>query len=279
MLTATQLKSFLRAHHLRLTKRQGQHYLVDAHVVQRVVDSCRLSRDDTVVEIGSGLGALTESLAAQAGRVIAVEVDELIAHLLVERMKPCPNVGVICQDILRFPWNRVRGVTVVGAIPYAITSPILVSLSEARSVIRQAFLIVQAELAKRLVARPGTKAYGRLSILCQYTWQVTSLFPIPASAFFPSPAVDSCCVQLVPRSTPHIRVNDERVFFDLVKAAFSHRRKTLVNCLREWGARSEVAQRLRQLGLPVSVRGEVLSLEQFAVLANTFADISDRPSR
>lgn len=279
MLTTTQLKSLLRAHHLRLTKRQGQHHLVDAHVIQRVVESCQLSRHDTVVEIGAGLGALTESLAAEAGRVIAVEVAEPIARLLAERMRPYPNVAVVCQDILAFPWHRVRGVTVVGAIPYAITSPILVSLSEARPSIRQTFLIVQAEVAKRLVARPGTKAYGRLSVLCQYTWQATLRFPIPRSAFFPSPAVESCCVQLVPGPSPRVRVNDEQLFFRLVKAAFSHRRKTLLNCLREWGARRELERSLTALGLPASVRGEALSLEQFAVLANLFTTHPGRPAR
>lgn len=289
MLTASALKALLQAHGLRLTKRLGQHFLVDERVVRRIVEQCELSSSETVVEIGPGLGALTEPLAERAGRVIAVEIDQRISALLAERLASAPNVAVRCQDILEFSWGSVGDVTVVGAIPYHLTSLILSALSEARRAIRRVVLVVQEELAQRLLAAPGTKAYGRLSVLAQYAWDVSSRLFIPRSAFFPQPKVDSRCLLLRPRRRPPVAVASEPVFFEIVKAAFSHRRKTLVNCLTKGFVsaamggsgravrlgRSQVEILLRGFGLPPSVRGEALSLEQFAALANA---LTPRPS-
>ena len=272
MLTTSELKRLLRAHDLRLTKRLGQHHLVEARVIARIADACQLSRRDTVVEIGAGLGALTEPLAARAGRVIAVEVDKRICALLSRRMSAWRNVSVICQDILDFAWAPMNGSFVVGAIPYHVTSPIFLSLCEHREVIRAAMLIVQEEVAQRLAAAPSTKAYGRLTVFAQYCWEVSVLFRVPRSAFFPQPEVDSCCVQLIARSRPVVAVKNEGRLFELVKAAFSHRRKTLVNCLTGQDGlgmhRAEAEELVAQLRLPRSVRGETLSLDQFAALAN-----------
>ena len=271
MLTVTELKALLRNRKLRLTKRLGQHHLIDPRVIERFVGACRLSGSDTVVEIGAGLGALTEPLAQRAGRVIAVEVDERIGAALAERLAPMMNVTVVREDILVFSWDRVSGAVVVGAIPYHITSPILVTLCEARAAISRAILIVQREVAQRLSAKPGTKAYGRLSVLGQYGWEITPLFSIARSAFFPQPAVDSFCLELGHRARPPVDVEDEAAFFAVVKAAFAHRRKTLVNCLRDelhpQTPRSELETLMRTLGLSGDVRGEMLSLAQFARLA------------
>ena len=273
MLTASQLKSFLRDHQLRLTKRLGQHHLIDPHAVARIIEACRLVSTETVVEIGAGLGALTEPLAARAGRVVAVEIDRRICELLAERMRPFRNVEVRHGDILDFPWADVPGATAVGAIPYHITSPILVALSEQRRALRQAVLVLQDEVALRLLARPGTKAYGRLSILAQYCWEVTSLLSVPRRAFFPQPEVGSRCIRLMPRERTAVQVRDEAMFFDVVKRAFAHRRKTLVNCLSDSDAFSRVQAEaaVGALGHPASIRGEALTLEQFASLASALA--------
>ena len=273
MLTAPQLKTLLREHQLRLTKRLGQHHLVDAAAIRRIIEACQLSPDETVVEIGAGLGALTEPLAAQAGRVIAVEIDRRIAALLNDRMRSLPNVEIRHGDILEFPWAEAAGATVVGAIPYHITSPIIVALSEQRGALRQAVLVLQDEVAARLLAAPGTKAYGRLSVLAQYAWELSSRFTVPRSAFFPQPDVDSRCIRLLPRTKPAVQVQDEALFFDLVKRAFAHRRKTLVNCLSDPGgvSRAQAEAAIRALGWPASIRGEALSLEQFAQLAKILA--------
>lgn len=277
-LSASELKAVLREHGLRLTKRLGQHHLVDPRAIERIVDRCELSGSDLVVEIGAGLGALTEPLARRAGRVIAVEVDRGIAALLTQRMAPYPQVTVRCQDILDFAWEGRGRVTVVGAIPYHITSPILVALSEHRAAIHRAVVVVQQEVARRLAAAPGCADYGRLSLLAQYGWEVSKLFDVPRSAFFPQPDVDSACIRLLARGRPAVAVSDEAAFFGIVKAAFGQRRKTLVNCLNglnAWTGRSDIEAALRRLELPLTIRGEALSISQFAALTQLLSGQRD----
>ena len=282
MLTVSELKALLGTHQIRLTKRLGQHHLINARAIHRIVESCRLSGEDTVVEIGAGLGALTEGLAQKAKRVIAVEVDRRIGALLTERMASLKQVTVACEDILEFAWDRVPSAIVVGAIPYQITSPIIVSLCESRRFIQRAMLVMQTEVAQRLVAQPGTRAYGRLSVLAQCGWQVETHFSIPRSAFFPPPEVDSTCVRLLNHPQPRVARAQESLFFTVVKAAFSQRRKTLVNCLsglavtRQKGGegyltRSIIEAVLNRLEFDTSVRGEMLSIEQFVALTDELA--------
>ena len=275
MFTAAELKTLLRTHGLRLTKRLGQHHLIDHGVIQQLVDRSQVSSSDVILEIGSGLGALTEPLALRASHVLAVEVDRGICSLLSQRLAPLVKAGrlsVRCEDILQFSWDGMKDVVVIGAIPYHITSPILVALCEQRDLIRRAILIVQEEVAQRLLAKPGTKSYGRLSILVQYGWEVSRLLAVPRRAFFPQPRVDSSCVRFIRRGSPPAILANEPLFFAIVKAAFSHRRKTLVNCLTSEPslriARPQAEALLRRVGLPASVRGETLSLAQFAALAN-----------
>lgn len=269
MLTAPELRALLRRHGLRLTKRLGQHDLIDPQLVKRLIDACRLSREDTVVEIGAGLGALTIPLAERAGRVIAVEVDKRIAELLAQHVAHLKNVRVAHEDILRFAWRDVPGAVVIGAIPYHITSQIFVSLCEARRTIQRVWLIVQQEYAERLLAQPGTKAYGRLSILGQFCWEMTRVMAVPRSAFFPQPVVDSSGIRLSPRFDPPLPAEEEAAFFEFVKAVFAHRRKTLANCLADEGwdmSRAGIQQRLREMDVSASVRGEALSLDQLVHL-------------
>jgi len=271
MLSVSELKSVLGTHHLRLTKRLGQHHLIDPGLLRRIVGSCGATSRETVVEIGAGLGALTEGLAERAGRVIAVEADRGIAALLTQRMRTTANVEVRCEDILAFSWEGLEDAVVVGAIPYHITSPILVALCEHRRLIRQATLVVQREVGERLLAKPGTKAYGRLSVLGQHCWEMSKVLAVPRGAFYPQPEVDSVCLKLTRHAGDSPKSVDEPLFFAVVKAAFATRRKTLVKCLAEadgLGLTRAAAQKaVRALGLPAAVRGEQLSLEQFAALA------------
>jgi len=277
MHTKSELLELLRAHRIRLQKRLGQHYLIDPRLTTQLVNTCELSAHDRVVEIGAGLGALTDLLAARANQVLAVEVDHAICELLKVRMKELPNVQVLCQDILGFSWERVSGSKVVGTIPYHITSPILVSLCEQSTTIAEVWLGLQREVASRLQATPGTKAYGRLTILVQYRFEVEAIMRIPRSAFFPQPQVDSVWVRLAPRPSPAVVVRDERLFFEVVKVAFSQRRKTLLNCLvtltRPRLDRDGAASVIRQAGLLPRVRGEELSLESFARLADAVSQL------
>lgn len=281
MLHAAALKTLLRIHGLHLRKRLGQHHLIDPRVIELIADAAQLSRSDTVVEIGAGLGALTEPLAQRAGRVLAVEVDRRICALLAERLALLANVTVVHGDILRLQRERLDGAVVVGAIPYSLTSPILVWLAELGQRIQRAVLVIQAEVADRMLASPGPGAYGRLSLLTQYRWQARRRFQVPRSAFFPQPDVDSSCLELIPWAKPPVAVDDESMFFDFIKAAFSQRRKTLVNCLSAPSGlkfpRDVVEAAMDSLQLPRTVRGEALSLAQFAALAKTLGKARARP--
>ena len=269
MLTTSQLKSVLQAHGLRLSKRLGQHHLIDARVLGNLVQSCELTPHDTVVEIGAGLGALTELLAPRVARLIAVEIDRGVCAVLAERMKRFQNVTVRCEDILAFPWATAEGAVVVGAIPYHVTSPILVALCEQRAHLKAAWLLLQREVARRLLAPPGTKAYGRLSVLCQYGWKLAEVMKVPRQAFFPPPTVDSSWLRLIPACAPPAAGNNEPLLFEIVKAAFGQRRKKLVNGLTHAGLASQAQAETAvvRLGLPMTVRAEALSLEQFVSLA------------
>jgi len=272
MHTKTELLELLRGSRIRLSKRLGQHYLIDPRLTARLLDACRLTARDTVVEIGAGLGALTDGLAARAGQVTAVEVDRAVAALLARRMAASPNVHVVCQDIRAFAWERYPDSVVVGAIPYSLTSPILAMLSERTVRLRAGWLGVQKEIAARLTAKPGTKAYGRLTVLVQYRFAVARVMAMPRQAFFPVPAVDSVWLRLTPRAPQAFAVRDERLFFEVVRAAFSQRRKTLLNCLGQLNrirlTRQQAQDALRAAGLPAGIRGEALSMEEFAKLAN-----------
>jgi 16S rRNA (adenine1518-N6/adenine1519-N6)-dimethyltransferase len=277
MHTKAELLTLLRADDIRLTKRLGQHYLIDPYLCERLVGLCDITPEDAVVEIGAGLGALTDLLATQAREVLAIEIDRAICELLKTRMNRLPNVHVLCQDILTFRWDCKPGSKVVGTIPYQITSPILVKLCEHSMDVPEAWLGLQQEVASRLDAKPRTKAYGRLSILVQYYFETKPLMRISRAAFFPRPAVDSVWIRLSARRRRPASVNDERLFFDVVRAAFSQRRKTLLNCLGMLGHprldRSEAAQIIQRLGLRDGVRGEELSIEAFARLANAIGEL------
>lgn len=276
MHTKSELLEILRANHLRLKKRLGQHYLVDPRVVERLLRCCGITAEDTVVEIGAGLGALTEGLADAAKHVLAVELDPVICELLKTRLLARSNVHVACQDILTFAWAEASVTKAVGAIPYQITSPLLLTLCEQavsiNSAFAEAWLGLQQEVAQRLDAKPGTKAYGRLTILVQYHFDVKRVMAIPRRAFFPQPNVDSSWIRLTTRPHPAVAVHDESLFFDVVRAAFAQRRKTLLNGLRQLSRisleREEAMSVLDRAGLSQNIRGEELSLEAFARLAN-----------
>lgn len=266
MLSASELKVLLNRHGLRLTKRLGQNYLADAGSVARLMDRCQFSPDETVLEIGAGLGALTEPIAARVKHVVAVEVDRGIAKLLAERLEKFPNVSIRCEDILQTDWESLGRVSVVGAIPYHITSPILIRLSEKRGMIARAILIMQKEVAERLLAQPSSKQYGRLTIFIQYGWEIAWSMVLSKNCFFPRPTVDSVCLSLAPCKQP-LLAKDENHFFAVVKAAFAQRRKTLANNLKGFFGEGAVSSALKKMGLDLSARAETLSVAEFIRLS------------
>ena len=271
-------KTLLNRLGLRPKKALGQHFLVHPHQARRIVAGLNLTGEDTVVEIGAGLGALTSLLTMAARRVIALERDPELARFLAEDLLvDSPGVQVICQDVLEFDFPGAareagRPLAVVGNLPYQITSPLLFSLIRDIAAIAQAVLMMQMEVGARLLASPGTKDYGILSVLVQYHFQVTRLFSLSPGNFYPPPQVDSVVLRLVPETTAPAAL-DAALLHQVVKAAFGHRRKTLNNTLvsgaAAFGLSPEVMRAiLSELDIDLKRRGETLSTAEFVALSN-----------
>lgn len=256
-----------------MPKRLGQHFLADRRLLARIADSVALDAECLVIEIGAGRGALTELLAARAGLVIAVEVDPPLAALLRQKFGGSSRVRIVEADILALDLRRLvaetgfRRAKAAGNLPYYITSPILLRLFEDASLFEDLTVLVQREVAERLAAAPKNRDYGLLSVTAQYYTRPELLFRIPPGAFQPPPKVESALVRMAvaPRGG-ELGIRDEAAFFRLLRACFQQKRKTLLNNLKRFCAREQVAAALRSLGLGGSVRAEELSLEQLATL-------------
>jgi 16S rRNA (adenine1518-N6/adenine1519-N6)-dimethyltransferase len=268
---------------LKPKKALGQHFLLHPHQARRIVAALNLQSEDTVLEIGAGLGALTVFLAQAARQVIALERDPELARFLQEDLFPeTPGVEVVCQDVLEFDILQTslkasRPLAIVGNLPYQITSPLLFRLIEVRSAIDRAVLMMQQEVGARLLASPGTKDYGVLSVLGQYYFRVTRLFSLSPGNFFPPPQVDSVVVRLLPGLLDP-PAQEETLLHQLIKTAFGHRRKTLNNTLVAHAATfglSQDAMRalLVELGIDLKRRGETLSEAEFVAVSNKVAAI------
>ena len=272
----------LRAFGLRPRKRLGQHFMVSRHALERMLDAADLSRADTVLEVGAGLGTLTAALAERAGHVLAVEVDPALLPPLRAAVAPYPNVTVVHADIMSLDLTRVLPPTgpkkVVANLPYNVASSLIVSLLEHRLGFERMVLTLQREVAARLAAPPGIKDYGVLSVAVQYRAVASVVATISASAFYPPPEVESAIVLLHIRPRPVIDLNDEALFFRVVRAAFAQRRKTLRNALA--GAlplspgQAEAA--CRRAGIEPRRRGETLTLQEFAALVDSVGSEIDR---
>jgi 16S rRNA (adenine1518-N6/adenine1519-N6)-dimethyltransferase len=262
----------------RARRRLGQHFLRDSRVAQAIVDLAALTSKDLCVEIGPGEGALTELLAERAGRLLAFEVDQALVTRLTPRLARFGHAEVRHADARRIDYATLLPprpdadgtVVVVGNLPYSVSKPILLRLVEARSAIARMVLTLQKEVAERIVAGPGTKRYGALSILTQLYCGVRLVFTIPPGAFVPAPQVESAVVQLTTLPAPRVRLENERFFHRVVKAAFARRRKTVANGLAGGlGLPAEaVKHALAAVGIDPTRRAETLSIEEFARLAS-----------
>jgi len=261
-------------------KRLGQNFLIDPNIIRKIVTLAEIGASDHVLEIGPGRGALTELLCKTAGRVTAVEIDPRLHAYLAERQHDYPNLDLILADALTYPLESLPpGTIVVANLPYYISTPLLFTLLDQRDRFPRLVLMLQNEVADRLVAKPGTSDYGVLSVMAQYAAEITKGFRVSAQCFRPRPEVGSAVVLLRTRTERQLRPEEEPKFAALVKAAFAHRRKTLVNSLRDEGYKqTEVARALNQLGLSETVRAEILSVAQFAALLREFqaAERSER---
>lgn len=257
-------------------KKLGQNFIIDKASVDRIIAAGDLSNEDTVIEIGTGLGTLTKELAKHAARVISVEYDKILFEIDKELLKDLGNVELIRDDFLMIDLSalakKLKSYKVIGNLPYYITAPIMTKLIEARPRFTVAVLTTQKEVAERLTAKPGSKQYGTLSIFVQYGLLVEIDSLIPNSAFYPHPAVSSAVVVLKPRVKPIVEVNSEELFFNVVHAAFAYRRKTLRNSIllsKKIDIDKDGLDRvLNSIGMDGDRRGETLSMDEFAKLSN-----------
>jgi 16S rRNA (adenine1518-N6/adenine1519-N6)-dimethyltransferase len=255
-------------------KRLGQNFLIDPNIVRKIIALAELTPQSAVLEIGPGRGILTEALSREAGQVVAVEIDPVLHRLMKERQADWPNVELVCGDALAYPVENLPiGTVVVANLPYYISTPLLFRLLDCRSRFPRMVLMLQDEVADRLVAKPGSSDYGVLSVMAQYAADITKAFKVSAQCFRPRPEVGSAVVLLRSKTQVPLRPEEEPAFAALVKASFAHRRKTLVNSLRD----EEYDQRLvikvlNDMGIPLMIRAETLALDQFTELTKRLAD-------
>ena len=266
----------IQKHDFRFQKRFGQNFLIDDHVIRKILLAADISKEDTVVEIGPGIGTLTQYLAEAAGRVYAVEIDEKLLPILAETLSSYENVTVINQDILKTDIRELIGdaetCKIVANLPYYITTPIIMALLEGGVPAESITVMVQKEVADRMQSGPGSKDYGALSLGVQYYSDTYLAANVPPNCFMPRPAVGSAVIRLTRRKEAPVQVKDDGQMFRIIRASFNERRKTLVNGLRNdpsLGISKEEAEAaLTKMGLPLTVRGETLSLAQFAELSD-----------
>ncbi len=264
----------LKAFGLQTSKRLGQNFLVDEDVVAAIVAAAAIEPGDAVLEIGPGIGTLTQGLAEAGAAVTAVELDARLVTVLGQTLAGYDNVRLVHGDILKVDISREmtkEPYKVVANLPYYITTPILMRLLEQRLPVSLLVTMVQKEVAERMVAKPGGKDYGALSVAVQYYTAPEIVFTVPPSAFIPAPAVESAVIRCAVRAVPPVAVADERMFFRTVKAAFAQRRKTLANGLKAAGLPpAAAAEVLAAAGIDGNRRGETLSLAEFAAVADAW---------
>lgn len=270
-------------------KRFGQNFLIDGNVVEKIVREAGITKDDFVLEIGPGIGTMTQILCENAREVAAVEIDKNLIPILAETLAPYDNVTVINEDILKVDVRKLaeekndgRPIKVVANLPYYITTPIIMGLFESNVPLESITIMVQKEVAQRMQVGPGTKDYGALSLAVQFYADAQIVLKVPASCFMPRPNVDSAVIKLVRHEDAPVKVKDEQFMFRVIRAAFNQRRKTLANSLANSSelngsghacTREDVTTALEAMGLPAGIRGEALTLAQFGELADRLVDM------
>lgn len=270
----------LQKYNFNFQKKFGQNFLIDTRVLERIIDSAEITKDDCVLEIGPGIGTMTQYLAESAREVVAVEIDKnLIPILQNDTLAEYDNVTIINDDILKVDINKIvqeknngQPIKVVANLPYYITTPIIMGLFESHVPLKSITIMVQKEVADRMQVGPGTKDYGALSLAVQYYAKPEIVANVPPNCFIPRPSVGSAVIRLTRHEQPPVDVKNETHMFALIRASFNQRRKTLINGLTNAGnlnvTKEQIVQALEKMGLPATVRGEALTLEQFGELSN-----------
>ena len=266
-------------------KRFGQNFLIDTHVLERVIEASEITKDDFVLEIGPGIGTMTQYLAEAAREVTAVEIDDALIPILKDTLKEWDNVTVLHGDILKTDIRKIadeknqgRPIKVVANLPYYITTPIIMGLFESHVPVDSITVMVQKEVADRMQTGPGSKDYGALSLAVQYYAEPKIVANVPPNCFMPRPKVGSAVIRLTRHQNPPVTTLDEKLMFRLIRASFNQRRKTLSNSLKNSQelpySKEEVEAAITECGLPLNIRGEALTLEQFARLSDTFSKLN-----
>ena len=269
----------LQKYHFTFQKKFGQNFLIDTHVLDKIIQAAEITKEDMVLEIGPGIGTMTQYLAESAGKVIAVEIDRNLIPILSETLSGYENVRIINEDVLKVDIRELaerenggRPIKVVANLPYYITTPIIMGLFESHVPVESITVMVQKEVAQRMQTGPGNKNYGALSLAVQFYAKPYIVANVPPNCFMPRPKVGSAVIRLTRHEKPPVDVADEKLMFDIIRAAFNQRRKTLYNALRNSGkfesSDEMIADAIAQLGKGADVRGETLTLEEFARLSN-----------
>ena len=266
-------------------KRFGQNFLIDTHVLDRIIEASEITKDDFVLEIGPGIGTMTQYLAEAAREVTAVEIDDALIPILKDTLKEWDNVTVLHGDILKTDIRKIadeknqgRPIKVVANLPYYITTPIIMGLFESHVPVDSITVMVQKEVADRMQTGPGSKDYGALSLAVQYYAEPKIVANVPPNCFMPRPKVGSAVIRLTRHQNPPVTTLDEKLMFRLIRASFNQRRKTLSNSLKNSQelpySKEEVEAAITECGLPLNIRGEALTLEQFARLSDAFSKLN-----
>lgn len=277
----------LKKYNIKFQKKFGQNFLIDTHVLDKIINAAGITENDFVLEIGPGIGTMTQYLCENAREVMAVEIDKNLIPVLSETLSGYNNVTVINEDILKININKLaeeknggKAIKVVANLPYYITTPVIMGILESHVPLESITVMVQKEVAQRMQAVPGTKDYGALSLAVQYYSDAEIIANVPANCFIPRPNVGSAVIKLCCHSRPCVNVDNEKFLFKIIRASFNQRRKTLQNSIANDGStgagKEQVAEALRQMGLAETIRGEALSLGQFAELCNILGNILKR---
>ena len=269
----------LQKYNFSFQKKFGQNFLIDTHVLDKIIASAEITKDDMVLEIGPGIGTMTQYLACAAGKVVAVEIDKTLIPILEDTLSEYDNVQIINQDVLKVNLAKLaeeenggKPIKVVANLPYYITTPIIMGLFEDHVPLKSITVMVQKEVADRMQVGPGTKDYGALSLAVQYYAKPYIVANVPPNCFMPRPKVGSAVIRLERYEEPPVQVADEKLMFRIIRASFNQRRKTLVNGLKNSPeiqfSKEEIEAAIETLGKGASVRGEALTLEEFARLSN-----------
>ncbi|GIN64493.1 ribosomal RNA small subunit methyltransferase A [Robertmurraya siralis] len=279
--TPVRTRAILEKYGFSFKKSLGQNFLIDTNILNRIVDHANLTDESGVIEVGPGIGALTEQIARRSKKVVAFEIDQRLLPILEETLAPYGNTTIIHSDVLKADVASMMAtefagftdVMVVANLPYYVTTPIIMKLLEEKLPIRGIVVMLQKEVAERIAAKPGTKDYGSLSIAVQYYTEAETVMIVPKTVFVPQPNVDSAVIRLTVRTTPKVAVKSEAFFFQITKASFAQRRKTILNNLISQlpegkEKKEEILAALSKVHIEPTRRGETLSIEEFAVLSD-----------